>query len=38
MGKAQEELVESCERAPKGIQIMFNEDRAQTILEIENAR
>jgi hypothetical protein len=35
--KAQNELVESCKRASKGIKIMFNEDNAQAIREIENA-
>jgi hypothetical protein len=38
MEKAQEKLIESRERASKGIKIMFNEDREQTIREIENAR
>jgi hypothetical protein len=37
MEKAQKELVESCKIASKGIKIMFNEDREQTIREIENA-
>jgi hypothetical protein len=32
------ELVESCRKASEGIKVMFNEDSAQTILEIENAR
>jgi hypothetical protein len=35
--KAQEELVKSCERASKGITIMFIEENAQTIRELENA-
>jgi hypothetical protein len=35
--QAQKELIDSCERASKGIQIMFNEDGVQTIPEIENA-
>jgi hypothetical protein len=37
MEQAQKELVESCERASKGITIMFNEDREQTIREMENS-
>ena len=37
MQKAQEELMESCKKASEGIKIMFNEDRAQTIREMENA-
>ncbi|EFX83209.1 hypothetical protein DAPPUDRAFT_315943 [Daphnia pulex] len=37
MEQAQKELIESCRKASEGIKIMFNEDREQTIREIENA-
>jgi hypothetical protein len=37
MEQAQKELIESCKKASEGIKIMFNEDRKQTIREIENA-
>jgi hypothetical protein len=37
MEEAQQELIESCKKASEGIKVMFNEDRKQTIREIENA-
>jgi hypothetical protein len=37
MEQAQKELIESCRKASRVIQIMFNEDRAQTNREMENA-
>jgi hypothetical protein len=37
MEEAQQELIESCKKAWEGIKVMFNEDRKQTIREIENA-
>jgi hypothetical protein len=37
MEQAQKDLIESCKKASEGIKIMFNEDREQTIREIENA-
>jgi hypothetical protein len=35
--QAQKELIDSCKKASAGIQIMFIEDREQTIREMENA-